>query len=146
MDSIETGRIRPEGSHNEAEQLRKLIDRKAEDGAIYRTLAGRSTSKRAKNIFTRLMRDEQRHLKMLQSSCFLLTGDSCRPDRPHIRNQGTLSLLRTMYRREENSAEDLNRSCQGTKIPNLKRIFKSIGEDDSRHSEILEDMIQNLMR
>ena len=141
----ESGEDRARHSQDDIKLLRGFMDDKAYNAEVYGHLARHCTSPAKRKTFLSLRRDELRHLKTLQSSYFLLTGDSYRPPRPKPIRGGTLTLIRNMYNRETKSAEAFRRASQETRIPNLSRIFKSISEDDARHAVILERMIRSLM-
>ena len=92
-----------------------------------------------------MSRDEQKHLKLLQSAYFILTGDTYRPKKPMVKHQGMLSMLRQRYESEIKSAEGYEKAGQETRIPNLMQIFKSIVPDERKHVRIIEEMIRRIM-
>ena len=137
-----------DGSKFEGEttRLRRFMDYEAESITAYQSLAQRSTSRRYTGVFQSIARDEQNHLRNLQSAYFLLTGDSYRSDRRPASNQGMLAQLRSQYQKELESAKAYEQASERTRIPNLAEIFKSNSKDEARHAKILENMIRQVMR
>lgn len=134
-----------EKSTDEAQRLRFFMDKEAEASAEYQILAGKCTLRKNSAIFISMSRDEQKHLKMLQSAYFLLTGDSYCPKKPIIKRQGMLTMLRERYNSELKSAEGYEQAGMETRIPNLVQIFKSIAPDERRHIKTVEEMISRIM-
>lgn len=129
----------------EAQRLRFFMDKENEAAAIYMNLARRSRSRQNANIFMSIARDEQRHLKILQSVYFLLTGDSYRPKTPQVRNQGMLTMLRQQYKSEVASAEGYENAAHETEIPNLAQIYKKTSAEEWGHVKTIEGMIRRQM-
>ncbi len=151
LDGFETvwGRVmqdkEPKKPMDEAERLRFFMDKESEAAATYQVLAGKCTMRKNASTFMAIARDEQKHLKMLQSAYFILTGDSYRPKKATIRPQGMLTMLRERYDSEIKSAEGYEKAAQETRIPNLSQIFKSIVPDERNHIKVIEGMIRKIM-
>ena len=136
---------KPEKPIDEASRLRLFMDKEAEAAVYYQTLAGKCTLRKSAATFMAMSRDEQKHLKLLQSAYFILTGDTYRPKKPMVKHQGMLSMLRQRYESEIKSAEGYEKAGQETRIPNLMQIFKSIVPDERKHVRIIEEMIRRIM-
>lgn len=131
----------PDEAFDDEKSLRFFMDKEAEASATYNALARRCTSRKTAIIFTNIARDEQHHLKELQSAYFLLCGDSYCPKTPQIKYHGMLTALREQYKSEVQSAEGYETASGKTRIPNLSRIFKSISAEERHHIKIIEDLI-----
>lgn len=151
LDGFETiwGRVmqdkEPQKLVDEGERLRFFMDKEHEAATTYQVLANKCTMRKNASVFMNIARDEQKHLKMLQSAFFLLTGDTYRPKRAVVKHQGMLTMLRERYDSEIKSAEGYEKAGQETRIPNLSQIFKSIVPNERDHIKIIEEMIRKIM-
>jgi len=135
----------PEKPMDEASRLRFFMDKEAEAAAYYQALAQKCTLRKNANAFMAMSGDEQKHLRMLQSAFFLLTGDSYRPKKPVVKQQGMLAMLRSRHQSEIKSAEGYETASADTRITNISQICKSFVPEERAHIRKIEEIIRKII-
>ena len=131
---------------NDEAQLRAFINDEAADCRYYTALACRSASGQARRLFSQLASEENAHMRKLQTSYFILTGDThCPPlDCPYI--PSFLDALRTRYIGETKGAAEYLAAAERAGQERLSDLYRSLAENEKRHADSIAALIEQMMK
>ena len=135
---------RPQGG-DEAAQLRRMMDGEAEDDRFYRALAARAPERMARTLRA-VAREERRHERRLNAAYFILTGRRYRSPNHSGRRPVTRLTdgLREQYIAEQREAEAYRRAAGRTEDPALRRLYEELAQDESRHSQMMRSLLEQM--
>lgn len=125
--------------------LEAFIADEAADAAFYSALANRTASRNAQRRFVSLSRDESSHLKRLQGTYFLLTGDSFVPK--HVRPNVPASLLealRNRYIAERRGTAAYDDAASKVPDEDISGLFRQLAADERRHAGEITALVGSL--
>lgn len=125
--------------------LKAFIEDESKDLAFYIDLACKCRAP-GSVIIRGIAADERRHLKILQTEYFLLTGDSCVPSRSCPYTDGVLSALRKAYIHETEENKEYLKASEETKNPRLGALYEELAADEKRHLDRIRKLIEISMQ
>ncbi|MEG1789631.1 MAG: ferritin family protein [Oscillospiraceae bacterium] len=129
--------------HDDIPTLREFINDEARDAGYYALLSRRMPG--AARTLMCISRDERVHLRELQVEYFLLCGDSSPTCESCPLFCGTLKALRMAYGSECAGAAAYLKAAEETGSECLRALYREHAADETRHAEILRELISRVM-
>ncbi len=101
----------------------------------YHALVNASKIPELRQLFSQLESDEQRHVHLLESLYYSITGESFHPNiSPIDPNKHAEELIDIQIENEIDDIAKYSRAANTTKNDNLKKVFQQIANDENIHA------------
>lgn len=121
--------------NNDLSFIKKAIMDEYKAIQTYHTLINASNIPELKQLFTKLESDEQRHVNLLESMYYELTGESYHPSiAPMDSNKHAEALIDDSIENEINDVEKYNKAANITHNEHFKKIYQQIANDENVHA------------
>lgn len=102
---------------------------------IYQALVNASNIPSLKQLFTSLANDEQRHVHLLQSMYYQLTGQSYYPQIGNpTANKHAEQLIDESIEDEINDFKKYSQAAASTNYPNFSKLYQQMANDENVHT------------
>ena len=128
----------------DAEILEEFMEDEAFDAAYYTLLSNR-VGGGVRSVLRAMANDERAHLKKLRTAYFILTGDTYTPQTVPVKVAGVADALRKRYIAETEASAAYLKAAANAGRPDLTELYKRLSEDERRHSELVNRMLEALM-
>lgn len=124
--------------------LKRFVDAENRAADFYNELSRRCTGA-ARQELVKLSAQEKKHMCLLQTELFLITGDIHTPPDSCPRIDGVLTALGMAYRDEREAEAAYMRAAEETGREELSELYKSIAVQEAGHAGIIRGMVKKVM-
>ncbi len=127
----------------ETARLREFMDDEVCDEQLYGLIA-RKLSGQSRQTLLSIASDERHHLKKLKAKYFILTGKTYTPPASCPYTRFVPGTLRLKVMDESEGAKAYLTAASETVYTELAETYRALAADETRHSEMLSDIIEDM--